>query len=323
MDSNLSATAPRKATLAASLASLLLILVKLAVGIGTGTVVVMASAVDSLLDFLVSSFNAYAVRNAERPSDQTYNYGRGKMEGVAAFSEGLFIMASSVYILRSAVGKFLETGKPGLRFKWPEAIPSASLDWAMGAMVFSLAVTALLVAYLRRRAKESRSLIIRADTLHYETDLMSNGGILVALILVRFTGWAWVDPAIAIGVSIYVARAAVPLLRKGLAMLLDRALDEKLVADIRRIAESHSGRVTNVHELKTRRSGDTNLVEFHLVFNEDIRLSEAHRIADEIEMRVRALEHSHWIVNIHLDPVDDSWRDRKLAKRILDEEPSP
>jgi cation diffusion facilitator family transporter len=190
-------------------------------------------------------------------------------------------------------------------------------------MVFSLAVTALLVAYLRRRAKESRSLIIRADTVHYETDLLSNGGILLALILVRFTGWAWVDPAIAIGVSIYVARAAIPLLRKGLAMLLDRALDEKLVADIRRIAENHSGRVTNVHELKTRRSGDTNLVEFHLVFNEDIRLSEAHRIADEIEMRVRALEHTHWIVNIHLDPVDDSRRDRKLAKRILDEEPTP
>jgi ferrous-iron efflux pump FieF len=322
MDASLSASAPRKATLAASLASLLLILVKLAVGMGTGTVVVMASAVDSLLDFLVSSFNAYAVRNAERPSDQTYNYGRGKMEGVAAFSEGLFIMASSVYILRSALKKFLQLGN-GVQFKAPDPISPIALDWAMGAMVFSLAVTALLVAYLRRRAKESSSLIIRADTLHYETDLLSNGGILLALILVRFTGWAWVDPAIAIGVSIYVARAAVPLLRKGLAMLLDRALDSKLVADIRRIAESHSSRVTNVHEVKTRRSGDTNLVEFHLVFDEDILLSEAHRIADEIEMRVRALEPSHWIVNIHLDPVDDSRRDQKLAKRLLDEEPSP
>jgi ferrous-iron efflux pump FieF len=78
-----------------------------------------------------------------------------------------------------------------------------------------------------------------------------------------------------------------------------------------------------VHELKTRRSGDTNLVEFHLVFDEDIRLREAHHIADEIEMRVRALEHTHWIINVHLDPVDDSWRDQKLAKRLVDQEPSP
>ncbi len=323
MDNTLSQSAPRKATLVASLAALLLILVKLAVGMGTGTVVVLASAVDSLLDFLVSSFNAYAVRSAERPSDQTYNYGRGKMEGVASFLEGLFLLASALYILREAAWKFLEHGKLGFHFVLPQAIPNVSLVWAMGAMVFSLAVTAILVAYLKRRAEESRSLIIRADTIHYQTDLLSNAGILVALAVVRFTGWAWVDPVIAMGVSVWVARAAAPLIRKGLAMLLDRALDEAIVNNIRIIAETHSDRVTNVHELKTRRSGDTNLVEFHLVFDEDIRLREAHQIADEIEMRVRALERTHWIVNIHLDPVDDSWRDQKLAKRLLDEEPSP
>jgi divalent metal cation (Fe/Co/Zn/Cd) transporter len=111
-----------------------------------------------------------------------------------------------------------------------------------------------------------------------------------------------------------VAKAAIPLLRKGLNMLLDRALEEPLVEGIRHIAESHNGRVNGVHELKTRRSGDTRFVEFHLVFDEDITLREAHRIADEIEMRIRLLENGLWIINIHLDPVDDSNRDRKLAK---------
>jgi ferrous-iron efflux pump FieF len=318
MDTALSRSAPRKATLAASLAALILIVVKLSVGLLSGSVVVLASAVDSLLDFLVSSFNAYAVRSAERPSDQTYNYGRGKMEGVAAFSEGLFIFASALYILREAFLKFTGPGEPGLGFRLPDAIPDNALGWAMGAMAFSLIVTAGLVAYLKKMGRESQSLIIRADTLHYQTDLLSNGGILLALVLVRFTGWAWLDPAIAIGVSLFVARAAVPLLRKGLDMLLDRALDAELVEKIRRIAESHSDRVSNVHELKTRRSGDTNLVEFHLVFDENIKLREAHRIADEIEMRVRDLEKARWIVNIHLDPVDDSFRDQKLAKTGLD-----
>ncbi|HKP97771.1 MAG TPA: cation diffusion facilitator family transporter [Fibrobacteria bacterium] len=318
MDPTISRNAPRKATLVASLASLLLILVKLGVGFSTGAVVVLASAVDSLLDFLVSSFNAYAVHSAERPSDQTYNYGRGKMEGVAAFSEGLFILASALYILRQAVFKFFTPGS--LDFHLPAALPAAGLDWAMGSMAFSLAVTAALVAYLKRRAEESPSLIIRADTLHYQTDLLSNGGILIALLLIRLTGWAWVDPVIAVGVSLFVARAALPLLRKGLAMLLDRALDESLVSSIRRIAESHSDRVTSVHELKTRRSGDTNLVEFHLVFDEDIKLREAHRIADEIEMRVRDLEKGRWIINIHLDPVDDSYRDQRLAKQGVEDQ---
>src|SRR6267142_2572401 len=120
MESAASRSAPRKATLMASLAALLLILIKLTVGLSTGAVVVLASAVDSFLDFLVSSFNAYAVHSAERPSDQTYNYGRGKMEGVAAFSEGLFIMASALYILRQAVFKFLTPGT--FRFHLPAAI---------------------------------------------------------------------------------------------------------------------------------------------------------------------------------------------------------
>jgi ferrous-iron efflux pump FieF len=86
------------------------------------------------------------------------------------------------------------------------------------------------------------------------------------------------------------------------------------VEKIRNIAESHSGKVNGVHELKTRRAGDTNFLEFHLVFDEDIKLREAHHIADEIEMRIRELEKSRWIINIHLDPVDDSHRDHKLGK---------
>ncbi len=319
MTAETSHRAARQGTFVATLTALLLILVKLAVGFLTGTVVVIASAVDSLLDFVVSSFNVYAVRNAERPSDPSYNYGRGKIEGVAAFSEGLFITASALYILRQAVFKFVVPGSMGLRWRMPEAIPPGSLNWAMGAMGLSLAITGVLVWYLKRKVAQSSSLILRADTVHYQTDLLSNGGILLTLALVRLTGWAWLDPAIAVCVAGYVAYAAVPLIRKGLAMLLDHALEEPLVESIRAIAERTSDRVTGVHELKTRRSGNTNLVEFHLVFDEGIGLREAHQVADEIENRVRALADTRWIINIHLDPVDDSYKDQKIARRGREE----
>lgn len=297
-------SAPRRATLAAAATALLLIAVKLGVGLGTGAVSVLASAVDSLLDFLVSSFNAYAVRAAERPSDPAYNYGRGKLEGVAALLEGVFILASALYILREAL----------VQFAAPHSLSDDHLHWSIGVMAFSVLATAILVAYLKRMGRESGSLVIEADSIHYRMDLLTNGSVLAALAAIRLTGWDWLDPAIAIVISLVVARAAVPLLRKGLAMLLDRALDDSLVARIRAAALGHGGRVTGLHELKTRRSGDTHFVEFHLVFDEDIRLREAHRIADEIEMRIRGLEKARWIINIHLDPVDDSYRDRKLAK---------
>lgn len=299
-----SQSAPRKATLTATCAALLLIAVKLTVGLLTGTVTVLASAADSALDFLVSSFNVYAVRTIERPSDDTYNYGRGKMEGLAAFLEGLFIFASAAFILRQAIAKLMH----------PAGIPERGLYWALGAMGFSILVTASLVAYLRALSQKSQSLIIRADAAHYKTDLLTNAGILLALVLIRITGWVWLDPVLAIGISLYVARAALPLLKTGAHMLLDRALDEETVVKIRDIAATHSDRVTGVHEVKTRRSGEVNFVEFHLVFDEKIRLIEAHRIADEIEMRIRALEKTRWVINIHLDPVDDSFRDQKLAE---------
>ncbi len=304
MESPHTRSAPRKATLMASLAALLLILVKLLVGMSTGTVSVLASAVDSLLDFVVSSFNAYAVRTTEKPSDEVYNYGRGKIEGVASAVEGLFILASALYILREAIFKFIT----------PTVVETDKLVFAIGAMAFSIVVTFSLVAFLKKMSLLSDSLIIKADMVHYQVDLLSNGGILLALALIRFTGWNWLDPLIAVAVSLFVAKAAIPLLRKGLHMLMDRALEPALVEQIRQLAQAHSGRVTGVHELKTRRSGDTNFVEFHLVFDEDIRLREAHQTADEIEMRIRELEKGKWIINIHLDPVDDSRRDLKMAK---------
>jgi ferrous-iron efflux pump FieF len=319
MSAESSHRAAREGTYVATLTALLLILVKLGVGMLTGTVVVIASAVDSFLDFVVSSFNVYAVRNADRPSDPAYNYGRGKIEGVAAFSEGLFIMVSALYILRQAVFKFVVPGSLGLRWRMPEAIAPGPLNWAMGAMGLSLAITGALVWFLKRKVKQSTSLILRADAAHYQTDLLSNGGILLTLGMVRLTGWAWLDPVIAVGVAAYVAHAALPLIRKGLAMLLDHALEDPLVESIRAIAETTSERVTGVHELKTRRSGNTNLVEFHLVFDEGIGLREAHQVADEIESRVRALADTRWIINIHLDPVDDSYKDQKIARRGREE----
>ena len=120
--------AARQATLVAALTAFLLILVKLAAGFLTGTVVVVASAVDSCLDFLISTFNVYAVRSAGRPSDPAYNYGRGKMEGVAAFSEGLFIMASALYILRQALFKFMVPGTHGMEWRMPGPVAAPSLD---------------------------------------------------------------------------------------------------------------------------------------------------------------------------------------------------
>jgi ferrous-iron efflux pump FieF len=297
-------SAARTATLVTTTVSLCLVVLKTTVGLLTGSVAVIASAVDSLLDFLVSLFNVFAVRGSEKPSDANHNYGHGKIEGLAALLEGLFILGSAVFVLYKSVDKFIH----------PSPLALGGVDLALGAMLVSMTASAVLVWYLHKMGKRSRSLVLEADALHYRTDVWSNGAVLLGMLVIRFSGWQAADALIAGLIGLYIAWAAVPLIRKGLDMLLDHALPEEMVSEILSIATSHSPLINGVHELKTRRSGEINFVEFHLVFNEHIALGKAHRISDEIEDRIRALEKSRWSVNIHLDPVDDSHQDRNVAE---------
>jgi ferrous-iron efflux pump FieF len=294
-------TGAKRATIVTMATAFGLIALKLSVGLMTGSITVLASAVDSCLDFLVSAFNAIAVRQAGRPSDEAYNYGRGKLEGMAATLEGGFILLSSLYIGRNAL----------YRFAHPLSLSRSDLNVATGVMVVALVITAFLVAYLNRMAKLSRSLILEADAMHYRTDLLTGAGILTSLIAIRLTGWQRIDPIVALILAVYIAAASLPLMRKGLNQLLDRALDRVLVERIRAVAESHA-MVNGVHEMRSRLSGDTYFIDFHLVLSESMSLGQAHRISDEIENRIRALETAKWSISIHLDPVDDSHRDQRL-----------
>jgi ferrous-iron efflux pump FieF len=263
----------RRATLVSSGVSLSLVCLKFSVGLLSGSVAVLASAVDSLLDFVVSLFNAFAVRGAEKPRDEDHNYGHGKLEGLAALFEGLLILASSVFVFHQAF----------LKARNPRPFETPGLDLALVVMLISMVASIALVAYLNRAAARTGNLVLEADALHYRTDVWSNAAILAGIVLIRFTGWTQADPLIAVCVGIYIAWAAIPLLRKSIDMLMDRALPEPLVEKIRAIASTHSPRAGDVHELKTRRSGEVNFVEFHLVLDEKIPLGEAHRIGDEIE----------------------------------------
>ena len=287
-------TLQKRATVVSSSVATLLVVVKLIVGILSGSVAVLASAIDSGLDLAVSLFNYFAVSNAEKPASEKFNYGLGKVEAIAAVIEGVVITMSGLFIGYEAVKKILH----------PE--PITHLDASIGVMVLSIVLTGGLVAYLNHVAKVTDNMVIKSDALHYKTDLPSNGAILVSLAVIYFTDFYLIDAILGIAIAIYIVYSAYELIHEGVLMLLDVALDDEIVEKIVEAIKSEP-LVTDYHWLKTRKAGNDYFVDVHLVFNPEMSLLEAHRIGDNVEEKIRAIDpNADWLVNIHLDPYDDS-----------------
>jgi cation diffusion facilitator family transporter len=270
---------------------------KLVIGIASGSVAVLASAIDSVLDFIVSAFNYFAIHKSETPPDERFNYGRGKIEALAAVIEGTIITISGIYIFYSAVKKAY-LGTPTLHVN--------TAIWVMGA---SFIITVALVLFLRYVANKTDSLVIKSDALHYQTDVLSNGAILISLGLLHVSGLELIDAIVGMGIALYIIYSAYGLIKEGVYILLDAALDENVVEHIISIIDNEPT-VSSFHNLKTRKSAHTNYVDVHLVFNGRISLVDAHTATDKIEDAIREIAPDEtWDMNIHLDPYDDSLTD--------------
>jgi len=283
----------KKATVASSSVAAILVFIKLGVGILSGSIAILASAIDSLLDLIISLFNYFALHNAEKDPDDKFHFGRSKLEPLAAVIEGTIISLSALFILYEAISKIIH--------------PKEMLYMTEGiyVMIASVIITgALVINYV---AKETNNMVIRADALHYKTDLFSNGAVLLALFIVSYTGEQIVDAILGIGIAIYMIYSAIPIMKEGILMLLDVALDKEEIEKIKEVIV-HEPEITNYHYLRTRLSGSHIFISFHAVFNSEISLYDAHTIADKVEAKIKKLfpEDKKIHILIHMDPYDDA-----------------
>ncbi len=286
-------TPQKKATVVSSSVAALLTLIKLVVGIASGSVAVLASAIDSVLDMFVSVFNYFAINNSEKPADKTFNYGRGKIEALASVIEGTIITVSGLFLLYQAIKKAIN------------GEVSTYLGISLTVMIISLIITIALVLYLNKIARQTNSMVIKADALHYKTDVYTNIAVLVSLVLVNFTGIELIDVIVGGGISIFIIYSAYELIQEGILVLLDRSVDEEIVDGIVEIIKSEE-KVNTHHLLKTRDAGSQTFVEVHLVFDCIITLMSAHKVTDRIEEKIKMLDsRRNWVINVHMDPYDD------------------
>jgi len=277
----------RMATYASTSVAIVLILIKTVAWIMTDSLSLLATLIDSCLDALASLINLLAVRHALMPADKEHRFGHGKAEALAGLGQATFITGSALFLVLESVSHL-----------W-NPLPISSMPVGVGVMVVSMLATLGLLIFQKHVIHKTGSTAIKADHLHYKTDLLVNAGVIVALLLAVY-GWPGFDPLFAILIAVYILYSAWEIASESLDLLMDRELPDEERARIKAIARNHP-QTRGMHDLRTRKSGTTVFIQLHLELDDGLTLLQAHAIADDVEARILA-EYPGAEVIIHEDP---------------------
>ncbi|CAI8944613.1 Cation-efflux pump FieF [Pseudomonas sp. IT-232MI5] len=253
----------------------------------SGSVSMLAGLTDSALDGVTSLLNLLAVHYALRPADDDHRYGHGKAESLAGMAQALFIGGSAVLIALQAYE----------RIQHPEPLGAPWIS--IGVIIFSLLLTVALLVLQHRVIKQTGSNAVRADSLHYRSDLLLNGSILVALMLAGF-GWHQLDAWFGLGIAAYILWSAIQIARESFSVLMDEELPTDVSQHMLELACSVPG-VLGAHDLRTRISGNHWFVQLHLELPGELTLSVAHGISDQAADAIHKA-YPRAEVLVHADP---------------------
>jgi cation diffusion facilitator family transporter len=269
----------------------------------TGSSVIYADAAESVVHLLAVCFAVWALRLTHKPADSTHHYGHDKAAFLSAGFEGAMISAAALLIFYEAVKQMIF----GVKIE--------HLGLGMALTSVAAAINLVLGLSLVAVGKRSGSPLLRANGMHVLTDVWSSIAALLALGLYYFSGWGWWDPIAAIIAAFNILRVGYRLVRESLGGLLDET-DPESERRIRERLDAEVGkRGLSYHNLRHRHSGRMHWVEFHLVFDDELSVGEAHAAATEIEASVAGMFKPDGRVITHLEPRSaehavESWEGR-------------
>jgi ferrous-iron efflux pump FieF len=277
----------KAAALSATVLASILLIIKIFAWWHTGSVSLLAALVDSLVDLAASLTNLFVVRYSLQPADEEHTFGHGKAESLAALAQSMFISGSALFLFLTGLQHLVS----------PEPLQDPGVG--IGVTLIALFSTLILVTFQRWVVRKTHSQAIRADMLHYQSDVMMNGAILIALAL-SWYGLHWADALFALGIGVYILYCALRMGYEAVQALLDSALPDDERQEIIDIVTSWPG-VIGAHNLRTRQSGPTRFIQLHLEMDDMLPLIEAHILAEQIE-RALLYRFPGADVLIHQDP---------------------
>jgi len=270
----------------------------------TGSVGLLSDALESVVNLVAAMLALSMLRLAASPPDENHPYGFSKAEYFSAGIEGALIVVAAAGIVWAAL--------PRLAAPRELDMPAEGLTLTIVASAINYAVAVLLL----RVGREHHSITLEADGRHLMTAVWTSAAVIAGVALVYLTGWQRLDPLIALGVSVHILWAGFGLVRRSVRGLLDPAISAQDQAEVNKLIAEYSHRYgVSFHALRTRQAGARRFVSFHLLVPDAWTVSQAHRLSEEIEARMRAMVPNAAIFT-HIEPISDpaSYDDQGLDR---------
>ncbi|MBK4775277.1 cation-efflux pump FieF [Candidatus Pantoea edessiphila] len=253
----------------------------------TESVSLLAALIESIVDITASLINLLVIRYSLQPADSDHTFGHGKAESLAVLAQSMFISGSSVLLFLTGI-KYLIN---------PTIVHSPMIGVVV--TIISLISTIILVSFQKWVVKQTSSQAIRADMLHYQADVIMNAAILIALILSSYN-FVHADALLALAVGIFILCNALKLGYNAIQVLLDGVLPKQERDKILRILDQWPN-IKGIHDLRTRQSGSTRFIQFHLELEDNLPLLQAHDVAVRLK-KALLTEFPGSDIIIHQDP---------------------
>ncbi len=255
----------------------------------TGSIALYSDALESIINITTSVAALIAISVSAQPPDANHPFGHEKAEYFSAVLEGVLIVLAAGAILNEAWKGFFA----------PRQIDAPALGLAINAAASVL--NGVWGYVLVKVGRSHRSPALVADGKHVLTDVWTSIGVVVGVAAAAVTGWMQLDALIAGAVAINILWTGWGLMRESVGGLMDEALPDPELAEVRQVISAHAEGAIEAHDLKTRRAGRTTFVEFHLVVAGEMTVEDSHAICDRLEKAIRDLIPDARI-SIHVEP---------------------
>jgi ferrous-iron efflux pump FieF len=285
--------------------AIILIVLKSWAALQTSSMAMLGSLADSGLDLVASLVVLLGVRVAAVPADREHRFGHGKAEALAALIQVIIISISALFIGIRSVQRLMGGAE------------TSDAELGIGVSLVAIAATFALVAYQRHVVSRTGSVAIATDRLHYTSDMMLNGSVIVALALDEYAGLVGADAGFGLLIALWLAWGAWKSSSHALDQLMDREWPDEQRERFLAAAKAYP-ELAGLHDLRTRTSGTHNFVQFHVWVPAEWTVKHAHDRIDRVEEALQAQFPATEIL-IHLDPEGHTDREGVLPSHIAEE----